>query len=386
MSVDGADQTPNSQTEQTAEGISSSQVAKECLKCVEDYRRSSRKSSDKACATRDIIDALSSSTPELAEHEFNDSLGTYLSMLEQHDRGIGDTGGDRDDANYEAEESHLVRGKRGASPGAPEGIGKRQKQDDTDFPWVVRERLSDTKLGGSLGKTLGLLKIFARDLKFAKSSVVNSSRAPPFPHSEWTNVVAGTMVDLDHVISGSFAVTNDNREVESLGGMEVKFGVAKPIKQVKTSGDWFIAWGIYSKAAVYVFPHRKDEFDTYATRILSLFAATAGHSHTAVINLDKGIRARVGECRNLLLTDHDSFEDIRLYWLNPIGAGGQTSAEGRTKAITSKKSGYRDNEPCRKWNAGECPKRASDCKHKHVCENCGKDHLVSDCKTKPRSG
>ena len=154
------------------------------------------------------------------------------------------------------------------------------------------------------------------------------------------------MVDLDHVISGSFAVTNDNREVESLGGMEVKFGVAKPIKQVKTSGDWFIAWGIYSKAAVYVFPHRKDEFDTYATRILSLFAATTGHSHTAIINLDKGIWARVGECRNLLLTDHDSFEDIRLYWLNPIGAGGQTSAEGRTKTITSKKSGYRDNEPC----------------------------------------
>ena len=175
----------------------------------------------------------------------------------------------------------------------PDGTGKRQKQDDTEFPWVVRELLSDVELDGSLGKTLKLLKVFARDLKFAKSSVINSSRAPPFPHSEWTNIIAGTMVDLDHVISGSFAVTNDNREIELVGGMELKFGVAKPVKQVKTSGDWFIAWGIYSGAAAYIFPYRKEELDEYRTRTLSLFAATASLSHSSIINLDKGIRALI---------------------------------------------------------------------------------------------
>ena len=97
------------------------------------------------------------------------------------------------------------------------------------------------------------------------------------------------MDDLDHVISGSFTATNDNQEVESLGGMEVNFGVAKPIKQVKTLGNWFIAWGIYSRAAVYIFPHWKEEFNVYGTQILSLFAAASPHSHTSVINLDKGI-------------------------------------------------------------------------------------------------
>ena len=374
MSEDGAIQTPNFQTEQTTEEISSSQVEKGCLKCIEDYRKSSQKSIDKVCATHDLIDTLSSSMPELAEHKFNDSLGMYISTLEQHDQSIGYVGGDQPNEGYKAEESHLVRGKRGASPGAPEGSKKKQKQDDTDFPWVVGERLLDTQLGRSLGKMLELLKVFMRDLKFAKSSVINSSCAPPFPHSEWTNIIAGTMVNLDHVISGSFDVTHDNREVKSLGGMEVKFGVVKPVKQVKTSGDWFITWGIYSKAAVYIFPHWKDEFDTYANRILSLFAATTPFSHTAVINLNKGIRARIGECCNLLLTDHDSFEDIKLYWLNPIRVRGQTSAEGQTKAIISKKPGYCDNEPCHKWNTGECPKYASECKHKHICENCGKDH------------
>jgi hypothetical protein len=38
------------------------------------------------------------------------------------------------------------------------------------------------------------------------------------------------MIDLDHIISRSFAVSNDNWEVEPLGGMKVKFGIMKPVK------------------------------------------------------------------------------------------------------------------------------------------------------------
>ena len=303
MANDAGVQAPNSQTESSAGDVPASQVAKECLKLIEDYRKSSHRSSDKASTTRDLIELIATSTLELSKVEFNDSLGTYLSMLEQHDCGIDDAAGIQRNGDHEEEEGPLDRRKRGASPGAPDGSGKKQKQDDTDFPWVIREKYSDGPLDGSLAKTLKVLKAFARDPKFAKSSVINSSRAPPFLHSEWTNIVAGTMVDLDHVISGSFAVTNDNREIELLGGMEVKFRVAKPVKQVKSSGDWFIAWGIYSKAALYVFPHRKEEFDEYGTRMLSLFAATTTLSHSSIINLDKGIRAWVGECRNLLLTD-----------------------------------------------------------------------------------
>jgi hypothetical protein len=139
------------------------------------------------------------------------------------------------------------------------------------------------------------------------------------------------MVDLDHVISGTFAVSNDNRDVELVGGMEFKFGVAKPSKHVKSSGDWFIAWGAYSKAVAFVFPHRKEELDVYAQRILGLFAATAPSNHNAIINLDKGIRARTRESRSVSLTDNAEFDDLMVYWLNPIGAGGQPSRDGTSK-------------------------------------------------------
>ena len=223
MTNDASIGAPNSPTQSSTEDESTSQVAKECLKIIKDFRKSARRSIDKASATRDLIDALASSTPELTEPEFNDMLGTYQSMLEQHNLSIGSVGRDQGDQDHETEEDTLAGGKRGASPGAPDGTGKRQKQDDTEFPWVVREQLSDVQLEGSLRTTLKLLKIFARDLKFAKSSVINSSCAPPFPHSEWTNIIAGTMVDLDHVISGSFAVTNEPRDrVSRRDGAQVR--------------------------------------------------------------------------------------------------------------------------------------------------------------------
>jgi hypothetical protein len=200
-------------------------------------------------------------------------------MLEQHDNSIADARSEEESRDTEMQENTNIGSKQAASPGSQTGTGKKQKQD-----------------------------VFAKDLKFAKLSVINSVHAPPFPNSEWSNILMGSMVDLDHVISGSFAITNDNWEIKQLGGMELKFGVAKPVKQVKTSGDWFIAWGSYSKAATYVFPHRKDEFDSYGSRTLSLFTATSAGSHASIINLDKSIRTRVGECRNLLLMDQAEFK------------------------------------------------------------------------------
>ncbi|KIM81521.1 hypothetical protein PILCRDRAFT_787250 [Piloderma croceum F 1598] len=356
--------TPNAETleEGSTATIPESQMAKACLDTIEAYRKSGRQPVDKATATRGLVASLSSAMVELSESELNDSLGVYLVMLEQHDNSVADAHSEGGSRDTETQENANIGSKRAASPDSQTGTGKKQKQDDSDFPWI---------------STLKLLRVFAKDLKFAKLSVINSARAPPFPNSEWSNILMGSMVDLDHVISGSFAITNDNREIEQLGGMELKFGVAKPVKQVKTSRDWFIAWGSYSKAATYVFPHRKDEFDSYGSRTLSLFAATSASSHASIINLDKSIRTRVGECRNLLLTDQAEFEDLRLYWLNPIGAGGLSDASRRIK-----KTDYRDDEPCLKWNAGECNKKASECRHRHICEICGKNHRKSEHKSK----
>ena len=284
-------QTPITETEQsTSISIPTSEVGKECLDIIEMFRRGERTQSEKTRSIREIVLALTTTTPELTSSECDDALETYLRILDQHNET--DDAREYTPETAEMQERHqpTLGIKRGKSPGAPDESSKKQKQDDSDFLWTIREQLSGDGLGDNLEATLRLLKAFARDSKFTKSSLINSSRAPPFPHSEWSNIIAGSAVDLDHVISGSFAITSDNREVELLGGMEVKFGIAKPIKHVKTSGDWFIAWGSYMNAACYVFPHRREEFESYGKKILSLFSATTPMSHAAIINLGKSIR------------------------------------------------------------------------------------------------
>ena len=378
--TDAIVQTPITETAQSAsESVPSSEVGKECLDIIETYRRGVRTLSEKTKSIREIVLALTTATPELTSSECDDALETYLRILEQHST-LNDSRDSTPEPTQTQERDQLPQGiKRGKSPGTTDESSKKQKQDDSDFPWTVREQLSESGLGDNLEATLKLLKAFARDTKFTKASLINSSRAPLFPNSEWSNILAGSAVDLDHVISGSFAISSDNREIELLGGMEVKFGVVKPVKHVKTSGDWFIAWGSYTNAVCYVFPHRREEVNTYGKKILSLFSATTPTSHAAIINLDKSIRTRVGECRHLLLTDPSAFEDLKLFWLNPIGAG---SGDCPRKPEQSKRTDYRANAPCHKWNASECNKRASECKYRHLCEVCGKNHRRSECKTK----
>ena len=125
MSENGEIETPNSQTEPSTEDISTSQVAQEFLKVIEEYQKSGRKPSDKASTMCDLIASLTASTPELSEPKFNDSLGAYLSMLEQHDCSIRYAGRDQEAKNPETEEVTSHRSKQAASLRLADGAGKR---------------------------------------------------------------------------------------------------------------------------------------------------------------------------------------------------------------------------------------------------------------------
>ena len=78
---------------------------------------------------------------------------------------------------------------------------KRQKADVDMFLWVQQE---------SISVTLTLLKLYAQDLKLTKPSILTSPHTPQFPHSKWVSVLTGVMVNLNHVLSGMHAISNDN--------------------------------------------------------------------------------------------------------------------------------------------------------------------------------
>ena len=111
---------------------------------------------------------------------------------------------------------------------------------------------------------LTLLKLYAQDLKLTKLSILTSPCTPQFPHSERTSILTGVMVNLNHVLSGMHAISNNNQEVELIGGIRLKYGAAEAAKKVKNSGDWSQAFQVYMKAVVFIFPHRKEELEDYA--------------------------------------------------------------------------------------------------------------------------
>jgi hypothetical protein len=236
------------------------------------------------------------------------------------------------------------------------------------------------ELSDNLKKPLNPLHTYAKDLKFTKSSILTLPHAPQFPNSEWTNVIIGAMVNLDHVILGSFTVSNNNQDVEVVRGIQFKFGAARASKHVKTSGDWFIAWNMYAPKL----PHLLSPTDSMNYRftgiehILGLFSATSVGNHTHILLFDKAVRVRVGEQRNLLLTDFAEFDNLRLYWFNLIGMGDPSKAKP--------KADFQSEEPCDRWNRGVCCVKSSECKYQHVCKECGGKHRAEDCKRSETGG
>ena len=261
---------------------STSDVGKKCNASIEKYRKGGRKPVERVAVINEIVEHLSATMPVLTESELNDApWGHTPSKSLSKMIGQSDPPMERASSQTVPRRTRMTpRSKRPATPtpidGTVEGTAKKQRsQMILTSPGLCEDTLLSADYRRvSERDPRAPQSVCSGDPKFAKSSVINSGRAPSFHRApEWTNIIAGAMVDLDHVISGSFAVTNDNRDTELIGGMEVKFGVTKPAKRVKTSGEWFIAWGAYSKAATFVFPHRKEEFEEYAQRILGLFGS-----------------------------------------------------------------------------------------------------------------
>ena len=216
--------------------------------------------------------------------------------------------------------------------------------DDGEFSWVIHENLTRVGLSDDLHKMLENLCTYAKDLKYTKSSILTLPHTLQFPNSKWANIIIRAMVDLDHVLSGTFTVLNNNCDVEVIGGIQFKFGTARATKQVRSSGDWFIAWNMYSKVVAFAFPYRQNELQCYGQSILGLFAATSVGHHSNILFFDKAVRVQVRERQDLLLTDFAKFKDLRIFWLNPIGAG--DPRQGKKTGKLAGRSDSRSEDPC----------------------------------------
>jgi len=371
------------------------EVTEACLAIVQDYRAGGL---SKAQATLQLHGAFPDT---LDEDAFVEAFRTYFEMLDNFDRfrdGAGQHGhfaresGVTEDPTTAASErlhdparSQVDRPPKRGRPSddtddEDDGYKKQTRLDFDALPWNQGEVVGSTVvLSPSLQKTQSLLANFARDLKRAKTSLLNCGKSyPQFPDSEWGNLLGGKSVDFDHVLSGMYSISHDDKEAQPIGrGLEIIRGSAKPAKSVRTHGEWIMAFNAYVEATLFIFPHREHELRAYGNHIMRYFASTPSDLHDRIINYDKAVRIRVAQRRDLELTSTEQFSDLHLQWINNPAACSGTSRNGR-------RAGQR-RDPCRRWNENRCPNSAGTCNYAHICSRCRSNaHVGSECQVSQR--
>ncbi|TFY71099.1 hypothetical protein EVG20_g1905 [Dentipellis fragilis] len=187
---------------------------------------------------------------------------------------------------------------------------KRVEIDLSELPWV-QEESSAGPLDDHLEEMRCLLTKFSADPKLVRSSIVNARNCPQFPESEWTNIIAGHAVNLDHVLSELYNVSVENKHRERLGAIEFSVGTVAPAKTVRSHGKWIIAWERTSEVTSFVFPHRRAELIKYCAHISQFFVVITPANHEQVLAYEKAVRIRVAARRDLKLTDINSFADLQ---------------------------------------------------------------------------
>ncbi|EDR12075.1 uncharacterized protein LACBIDRAFT_324483 [Laccaria bicolor S238N-H82] len=323
-----------------------------CKKAIKDFCGSQI---SKATALSRIYTTLVGTLPE-DQTGVEDTFAHYIVILENHEHHLSEA---ERHGNREHSKSPIEQQIDEEELSCPT---KHAKPDESQYPWIISDFIHSVILSPSLTAMLDLLKLYAVDPKGTKCSLINSPTCPEFPDSEWTNILAGHTVNLDAVLTGYYSTSNNDKRIESIGDLDIKFGTVAPTKIVLSAGEWTIAWNRASRATSMAFPHWAGELADYAEYIIALFATTDILFHDQVILFDKAIRHYVGSRRDLELTHFDKFANLRTAHMDSIGAAVvQCLPISKVSPTSCKKQ-----EACNRWNEGLCLLDGSQCHRLHV--------------------
>ena len=92
---------------------------------------------------------------------------------------------------------------------------------------------------------------------------------PQFPDGEWSNILLGRFVDLDHILSGIYARLP-----------------SEPVLLQRLSNPTPIGLSLGNDAAIFIFPNRQTELNAYGKFIQQLFMSFSPEKHLRVIHYD----------------------------------------------------------------------------------------------------
>src|SRR5882724_8246422 len=290
-----------------------------------------------------------------------------------HERSDGREPGEIDD---EADEPSINENTDGEQ--LTRDLNPRKRGPDESLYAFNHPTIIHPPIDPKLELTLKLKNNYAIDLKASKCAVLGFPRCPLFPDSQWNDVLLDRYVDFDKILTGYYALESDHRETQSFGNLDISLNTGgssgKMSKEIRIYGEWSIAYARYTRAVVFVYPHRNRELEDYEEYLAGQFAAYPDIADQfKIINFDKAIRIRVGQSNDLMLTDIARFQDIVSYHLiNP-----KTSRSNDAKR--QKLTGNNDVPICRRWNTGRCV--AATCSYLHICHHCNGKHQAKDCTT-----
>ena len=264
---------------------------------------------------------------------------------------------------------------------------KRQRLKESDMPWYEREVVARQTRNPSCQKSSQLLDVIGRDIKAVKRWVYTAQTAPSgFPDSEWTNILRGKPINLDHVLSSLHHIASVKENVGRLRDPEISLGSSEPTRRIQTNGEWISAWNVASRAVSFIFPHRVDELREYGEYINRQFSVKVVSAHRKIILYDVAIRNEVAGGQCFLLTDTQRFNHLYSAIVMPDGIVSEYGKSSHSNG--GKASGSRANTVCNRFNSGSgCKSSDVDCRFKHICKLCHRTgHGQNQCSNRATHG
>ncbi|KAL4068729.1 hypothetical protein V8B97DRAFT_1872886 [Scleroderma yunnanense] len=289
-------------------------------------------------------------------------------------------GGDRADGKERDKEEEAAGSNKSSDESSDSGSDgfRRNKRsrlhlDVSRFPWAKRREVQVATLPEDIRTTFEQIKLYSRDPKRVVEHILSSPGCPPFPPSQWLNLVQWKYVDLAKVLESAHTTELDPKQTHVIDEkVELSFRISKPVGVIGSAADHITAFTMLVKAVAFVFPQRWDEFSEYQTYIGRLFHSTQLSFHARVIDYDRAVRNRVSVQCHLRITDPTNFDDLHTAFLSSHGVGSHSSESSPSTRYTTKSGpSSQRREPCHKWNRGLCQKSVPDCLYAHCCDRRG---------------
>lgn len=255
-------------------------------------------------------------------------------------------------------------------------------------PWHNLTSIDDdVTLHPVVRQTRQLVRDFTEDLEATKRDLLNTSNLPALPDSVWRSILKDEYVDLDKIFSAYNSSVDTRKRSEKIAeGLWLQTESDTPIKHIGTSTDWLVTFRTYMRGVLIAFPHRNKEFEAWEELVSTKFRVYNTTVHKRIIALEAVSRRSIFDAPSLCLLNTHVLESFVPAYLavegtefSAVSGGASAGDRPRKKAryFGGSSSAAANRSTCNNWNSKGCT--YNNCRHRHVCSNCGGPHTKREC-------